>query len=92
MWSTLSSRNFFDQGRKPPVTITVGQVLTLIATVPGVRDRAIVSLMLGSGLRGCDVASIDIANVDLDAGLVTVVDCGPASDRLAGKRLRRPQP
>ena len=33
--------------------------------------------MLGSGLRGCDVASIDIANVDLDAGLVTVVDCGP---------------
>ena len=31
--------------RKPPVTITVGQVLTLIATVPGVRDRAIVSLI-----------------------------------------------
>lgn len=57
---------------RPPVTLTAQQVLILLLAVPTLRDRAAVALMLGCGLRACDVVGLDVENVDLDGRVLYV--------------------
>jgi integrase/recombinase XerD len=46
------------------------------ATVPGLRDRAILELLYGSGLRISELAGLDVNDVDLEEGSVRVLGKG----------------
>ena len=59
---------------RPPVTLRLDQVLTFLAFLPSVRDRAAGALMLGCGLRVSDVTSLNVEDIDLDAQVLSV--CG----------------
>jgi site-specific recombinase XerD len=56
----------------PPVTITAEQARTFLAGVAGDQDRLACALMLGSGLRGGDVARLDVDGVDVDGRVLRV--------------------
>ncbi|HEU4831848.1 MAG TPA: tyrosine recombinase XerC [Actinomycetota bacterium] len=56
----------------PVVTVDASDVDTAVA----LRDRAILELMYGSGLRVSEVAGLTIDRVDLERGRVTVVGKG----------------
>jgi len=48
----------------------------------GRRDRAVLELLAGLGLRRAEVAGLDIEDVDWQAGLITVTGKGARTDRL----------
>lgn len=51
--------------QRPPVTLTPAQVILLLVSIRTLRERAVVALMLGCGLRACDVVALNVENVDL---------------------------
>jgi site-specific recombinase XerD len=53
-----------------------GEGATELQTAVALRDRAILELMYGSGLRVSEVAGLTVDRVDLDRGRVTVVGKG----------------
>ncbi len=60
-----------------PETLTVKDVDKLLnaptlATPQGLRDRAILELMYGSGLRASEICSIEIQSINLDEGVARV--------------------
>ncbi len=60
-----------------PETLTVNDVDKLLnaptlATPQGLRDRAILELMYGSGLRASEICSIEIQSINLDEGVARV--------------------
>ena len=56
----------------PPVTITATQARAFLAGVVGDQDRLACALMLGCGLRGGDVARLDVDGVDVDGRVLRV--------------------
>ena len=67
--------------RSLPRPLTVEEVTRLIeapdpATPVGIRDRAILELLYGSGLRISELVGLDVDDVDLDPGSVRVLGKG----------------
>ncbi|MHB0914296.1 MAG: site-specific tyrosine recombinase XerD [Thermoleophilia bacterium] len=63
------------RGRKLPTVLNLGEVRTLLhqadGTAPGnLRDRAILELLYGAGLRVSEVGGLRLEDVDLEAGFV----------------------
>jgi len=80
--------------KKLPVVLSSDEVEILLATpdtgtVLGLRDRAILSLLYGTGIRASECASLRVSDVDLDGMTVTVIGKGghqraiPLNERLA---------
>ena len=68
-------------GRKLPVTLSVEQVGRLLDSASGedpleLRDRAVLELMYGSGLRIAEVLDARLGSLDLRTGLLRVVGKG----------------
>lgn len=64
-----------------PDVISIGQVDALLAlpfpdTPSGLRDRALLELLYGSGLRVSEATALQVGDVDLEAGFVRVVGKG----------------
>jgi len=66
--------------RLSPRVLTPDEVARVLAVCASPRDRCVASLMLGSGLRSVDVASLRIEDIDLEAGLMVVHGKGGHSD------------
>jgi site-specific recombinase XerD len=69
------------QPRKLPVTLSEAEVRKLLVapdeeTVLGVRDRAIITLLYGTGIRASECAMLREEDVDLDERTVTVFGKG----------------
>jgi integrase/recombinase XerD len=67
--------------KKLPVVLSTDEVEQLLATpatdtVLGLRDRAILSLLYGTGIRATECASLRVSDVDLDGMTVTVTGKG----------------
>jgi site-specific recombinase XerD len=67
--------------RKLPVPLSSQEVQRLLAapptdTVIGLRDRAILTLLYGTGIRASECARLKEENVDLDEGLIRVMGKG----------------
>ena len=74
-------------GRKLPDVLTRDEVERLLSAPPtgsprGLRDRAMLELLYGSGLRVSELCALLIQNVDLEAGFVRVYGKG-AKERVA---------
>lgn len=68
-------------GRRLPKTMSEQDVLSLLDTPPatnlrGLRDRAMLSLMYACGLRVSEIIELEIGDLDLQRGVVTVVGKG----------------
>src|SRR5690606_17913713 len=50
--------------KREPVTLSAVEIITLLYHIPNARDRCMVALMLGCGLRAMDVAGLDVGDVD----------------------------
>jgi len=69
------------RGERLPRVLSVEEVSRLLAqpdlrTPEGLRDRAALELLYGSGLRVSELVGLDVDHVDLDAELVRVVGKG----------------
>jgi integrase/recombinase XerD len=67
--------------KKLPVVLSPDEVEQLLATpetdtVLGLRDRAILALLYGTGIRATECASLRVGDVDLDDMTVTVIGKG----------------
>jgi tyrosine recombinase XerC len=67
--------------KRLPRYLTVAEVEALLAvpdeaTPPGLRDRAIIEVLYGAGLRVSELAGLDVADVDLEQAQVRVVGKG----------------
>lgn len=58
--------------KRLPDTITADDAARLIAAATG-RDKALVTLLYGSGLRVGEAVGANVGDVDLDAGSITVI-------------------
>ena len=68
-------------GRRLPKTLSEQEVLNLINIPPldsnrGLRDRAMLSLMYACGLRVSEIVDLELGDVDLQRGIVTVLGKG----------------
>lgn len=79
--------------KKLPVTFSSDEIEKLLSlppedTVLGLRDRAILALLYGTGIRASECSSLRESDVDLDGCTVTVVGkgghqrCVPMNDRV----------
>ena len=61
------------------------------STLAGLRDRAILELIYGSGLREAEAAALNVGDIDFRYGYVTVLGKVPACarSRWAGKPTKR---
>lgn len=94
--------------KKLPVTLTDEEIERLLSkpktdTVLGVRDRALLALLYGTGVRASECATLREEDVDLDAMTVTVIGKGrhqrtvPLNEHVAAaldvyRRVRGPAP
>lgn len=67
--------------KKLPVTYSDEEIEKLLSlppddTVLGLRDRAILALLYGTGIRASECSSLAEGDVDLDAGTITVIGKG----------------
>jgi integrase/recombinase XerD len=67
--------------RTLPRPLTVGEVESILAVpgdgdLPGLRDRAILEVLYGAGLRISELVGLDVDDVDLDEGSVRVMGKG----------------
>jgi integrase/recombinase XerC len=68
--------------RKPlPTFLGVDAAREVVETprgddAPSIRDRAVLELLYGSGLRVSELCALDLSNIDLDGGIVRVVGKG----------------
>jgi site-specific recombinase XerD len=67
--------------KKLPVVLSADEIETLLATpgtttVLGLRDRGILALLYGTGIRASECATLRVSDVDLDGMTVTVVGKG----------------
>jgi integrase/recombinase XerD len=68
-------------GRRLPKALSEQDVLNLIETPPldsrrGLRDRAMLSLMYACGLRVSEIVDLELGDIDLQRGIVTVLGKG----------------
>jgi integrase/recombinase XerD len=94
------------QGRKLPQVLTRGQVAKLLEAPKGtepaaLRDRALLELMYACGLRASEATGLDIADVDLDDGVLRargkgskerIVPIGSEAGRALGLYVTRGRP
>jgi site-specific recombinase XerD len=84
--------------RKLPVTYSDEEIEKLLSlppedTVLGLRDRALLALFYGTGIRVSECATLTEGNVDLDNGTITVSGKGghersiPLNSRVAGAMM-----
>lgn len=81
--------------RKLPGFLGVQEVLMVLesydtSTILGTRNRAVVELLYGSGIRASEAASVRLCDIDLDRGLLRVVAGKGGKDRVvpvAGQAL-----
>lgn len=52
------------------------------ATVTGLRDKAVLTMLATLGLRGAEVAGLELADIDWQAGLVTISGKGSRVEQL----------
>lgn len=68
------------QRRKLPETLALAQFEKLLEAIPdtvaGLRDRAIVELMFGSGLRVSEVCGLRLTDIDEEAGFLRIFGKG----------------
>lgn len=69
------------QRRKLPETLSLPRLEKLIAAIPektpgGIRDRAIVELMFGSGLRVSEITTLRLTDIDEESGYIRVFGKG----------------
>lgn len=80
--------------KKLPITLTPDEVQRLLAqpptdTIMGLRDRAILALLYGTGIRASECATLRHGQLDLDALAITVTGKGrnqrtiPLNDQVA---------
>jgi integrase/recombinase XerD len=62
-------------GKRLPETVTEAQVRAMLA-LPDLRDRAMIALLYGAGLRVSEVVKLELSAIHLDAGLVRVLGKG----------------
>jgi len=67
--------------KKLPVVLSTDEIEQLLATpdtdtVLGLRDRAILSLLYGTGIRATECASLRVSDVDFEGMMVTVTGKG----------------
>ena len=67
--------------RTLPRPLTVGEVESILAVpsdadLPGMRDRAILEVLYGAGLRISELVGLDVDDADLDEGSVRVMGKG----------------
>jgi len=85
--------------RKMPITYTAEEIDRLLSlppadTVLGLRDRALLALLYGTGIRASECASLREGDVDLDARTITVTGKGghersvPLNERVATAMAR----
>ena len=94
-------------GRYLPEVLSVEEVMSILEGVPlnsltGVRDRAILEVLYGCGLRVSEACSLRLSAIDSDRGFVRIVGKGdkerlvpigqPALDALAEYLASRPEP
>ncbi len=73
--------------RLPRATLSVGETRRLVETPPattsgGLRDRAILELLYGTGLRLGECARLDVSDIDLAEGRLQVRDGKGRKDRV----------
>ena len=73
-------------GRPLPSVLTVSEVQLLLSAiaiddVASARDRAIIEILYGCGLRVSELCTLTLRDLDLDEGLVRVIGKG-AKERL----------
>lgn len=68
--------------RRVPVTIAADDIDRLWRVLPDVRAHAIAELMLTIGLRCCDVARLEVHDVDLDRLTIAITGKGGHRDLL----------
>ncbi len=93
--------------RQLPVVLTQGEVRLLLVqpntgTAMGVRARAVLELLYATGMRRAELVALDVADVDLTAGLVRiragkggkarVVPFGKTAKRWLGEYVRTVRP
>ncbi|MBI4532881.1 MAG: tyrosine-type recombinase/integrase, partial [Candidatus Melainabacteria bacterium] len=62
--------------RRLPQILTSQEVTTLIGAASSLRDRAIVELLYGAGLRVSELASLDVKDINLHLGYLRCVGKG----------------
>jgi integrase/recombinase XerC len=72
--------------RRLPRALDTDQAARLFASTPerptDLRDRAILELLYGSGLRLAELVGADVQNLDLDAGFIDVIGKGKKGRRV----------
>lgn len=82
-------------GEHLPVVLTDEEVKHLLATVKHLRNRTMAAFILDSGVRGAELLALDVSDVDLATGSVTVRQGKQQKDRVTSigpttrKDLRR---
>ena len=64
--------------RRPYRTLGESDIATVLATASMVRDRALLAVLLGAGLRAAEAVGLDVTDLhdDLDGGLVIAIRRG----------------
>lgn len=63
-------------GRPLPKLVSIEEIVELLKVCPSARDRALVLLLYGAGLRVSEVVKLELGSVMLDAGVLRVVGKG----------------
>ncbi|MCX8032810.1 MAG: site-specific tyrosine recombinase XerD [Thermoleophilia bacterium] len=67
-------------GSRLPKTLTVDEITRLLSAPPatpqGLRDRALMEIIYGAGLRASEVLSLRLQDVDLEVGFVRTIGKG----------------
>lgn len=64
------------QERTLPDPVTLDEVMALLRAASNPRDRALVVLLYGAGLRVSEVVGLELGSIYLDAGLIRVLGKG----------------
>lgn len=63
-------------GRRLPQLVTYDEVLALLQAAPSARDRALILLLYGAGLRVSEVVGLELGALYLDDGVLRVLGKG----------------
>ncbi|MBZ0185933.1 MAG: tyrosine recombinase [Candidatus Obscuribacterales bacterium] len=64
------------QGRKLPIVLTIDEVKRMLEACPSLRDRAILELLYGGGLRVSELINLSLDDISLEHGSVKCLGKG----------------